>query len=106
MAKLVMTVEEMKDRKAWLKLRNSGLGGSDASVIMGMNPWKSRLALWAEKTGEIEPEELSGNQRVYWGQKKRTEHCRVVYGNYREKSYPPGHDAVLRPSLDAGQCRP
>jgi len=69
MAKLVMTVEEMKDRQAWLKLRNRGLGGSDASVIMGMNPWKSRLALWAEKTGEIPPEDLSGNQRVYWGQK-------------------------------------
>ena len=69
MAKLVMTVEQMQDRKAWLKLRNSGLGGSDAAVIMGMNPWKSRLALWAEKTGEIEPDDLSGNQRVYWGQK-------------------------------------
>ena len=69
MAKLVMTVEEMKDRQAWLKLRNSGLGGSDASVILGINPWKSALALWAEKTGELPPEDLSGNQRVYWGQK-------------------------------------
>ena len=67
MAKLVMTVEEMKDRQAWLKLRNSGLGGSDASVIMGMNPWKSRLALWAEKTGETEPADLSDNMRVYFG---------------------------------------
>ena len=69
MAKLIMTVEEMKDRDAWLKLRNSGLGGSDAATIMGLNPWKSALTLWAEKTGEIVPEELSGNQRVYWGQK-------------------------------------
>ena len=43
MAKLIMTVEEMKDRQAWLKLRNSGLGGSDASVswerIPGKVPW-------------------------------------------------------------------
>jgi len=69
MAKLVMTVEQMQDRKAWLKLRNSGLGGSDASVIMGINPWKSRLQLWMEKTGGQEPEDLSGNQRVYWGMK-------------------------------------
>ena len=69
MARLIMTVEEMKDRQAWLKLRNSGLGGSDASVILGVNPWKSALALWAEKTGELEPEDLSKNQRVYWGQK-------------------------------------
>jgi len=69
MAELVMTVEQMKDREAWLELRNSGLGGSDAAVIMGVNPWKSKLALWAEKTGQKKPEDLSKNQRVYWGQK-------------------------------------
>lgn len=68
-AKLIMTVEQMQDREAWRKLRNSGLGGSDAAVIMGVNPWKSALALWAEKTGQKEPEDLSGNQRIYWGQK-------------------------------------
>jgi putative phage-type endonuclease len=69
MAELIMTVEEMKDREAWLALRNTGLGGSDAAVILGVNPWKSRLALWAEKTGQKKPEDLSKNQRVYWGQK-------------------------------------
>lgn len=69
MAKLIMTVEEMKDRQAWLQLRNSGLGGSDASVILGVNPWKSPLALWAEKTGQLPPDDLSKNMRVYWGQK-------------------------------------
>ena len=72
MAKLVMTVDEMKNRNAWLELRNSGLGGSDAAVIMGINPWKSRLALWAEKAGQKAPEDLSGNQRVYWGQKNES----------------------------------
>jgi putative phage-type endonuclease len=69
MATLVMTVEQMKDRQAWLQLRNSGLGGSDAAAILGVSPWKSRLALWAEKTGEIEPEDLSKNPRVIFGQK-------------------------------------
>ena len=69
LAELVMTVEEMKDRKAWLELRNSGLGGSDAATLVGKNPWKSKLALWAEKSGQTKPEDLSGNQRVYWGQK-------------------------------------
>ncbi len=28
-----------------------GIGGSDAGVILGVNPWKSPYALWAEKTG-------------------------------------------------------
>ena len=69
MAQLIMTVEEMKDRDAWLKLRNTGLGGSDAGIIVGVNPWRSRLALWAEKTGQAEPEDLSANERIYWGAK-------------------------------------
>lgn len=68
-AELVMTVEEMKDEKAWLKVRNSGIGGSDAAVIAGINPYKSQLALWLEKTGQAEPEDLSDNERVYWGKK-------------------------------------
>lgn len=36
-ANLIMTVEEMKDRKAWEKLRNIGIGGSDAAIIAGLN---------------------------------------------------------------------
>ena len=67
MAKLLMTVEQMQDREAWLQARNQGIGGSDASVIVGLNPWKSQFALWMEKTGQAEPEDLSDNERVYWG---------------------------------------
>ena len=66
-AKLIMTVEEMKDRKAWEKLRNIGIGGSDASIIAGLNRWKSPFKLWQEKTGQVEPEDLSDNEHIYWG---------------------------------------
>lgn len=66
-AELVMTVEEMKNREAWLALRNTGLGGSDAAVITGMSKWKSPITLWMEKTGQKEPDDLSDNQRVQWG---------------------------------------
>ncbi len=66
-AKLVMTVSEMEDRKAWLKLRTMGIGGSDASIIAGMNRWKSPFQLWQEKTGQVEPEELDDNEYIYWG---------------------------------------
>ena len=31
--KLIMTVEEMQDRKKWEAMRNIGIGGSDASAI-------------------------------------------------------------------------
>lgn len=66
-AKLIMTVEEMQDRKKWEQLRNLGIGGSDAAVIAGLNPWKSPFQLWLEKTGQAEPEDLSDNEYVYWG---------------------------------------
>lgn len=65
--KLIMTVEEAQDRKAWEELRNKGIGGSDAAVIVGKNPWKSPYTLWAEKTGKIELEDLSNNEFVEAG---------------------------------------
>lgn len=67
MAKLIMTVAEMADEKKWLEARCEGIGGSDASVIVGLNRWKSPFQLWLEKTGKAEAEDLSGNEYVYWG---------------------------------------
>ena len=66
MAKLIMTAEQIKDRNAWLEVRNSGLGGSDAGAIIGLNPYKKPYQLWLEKTGQIEQEDLSDNEAVYW----------------------------------------
>lgn len=34
------------------KARLKGLGGSDVSVALGVNPWRTQLQLWAEKTGQ------------------------------------------------------
>ena len=36
---------------------------------MGMNSYKSPYQLWMEKTGQVEPPDLSDNQYVYWGTK-------------------------------------
>jgi putative phage-type endonuclease len=65
--KLIMTVEQAADRVAWERVRNSGIGGSDIACIMGLNPWKSAYALYAEKHGDVEAEDLSNNEFVYWG---------------------------------------
>ena len=67
MANLIMTVEKMQDKAAWLDARKKGVGGSDASVIVGLNRWKSPFTLWLEKTGQAEPEDLEDNEYVYWG---------------------------------------
>lgn len=65
--KLILTVEQSKDREKWLAVRRQGLGGSDAGTIMKLNPYKSRLTLWMEKTGQKAEDNLSDNQAAYWG---------------------------------------
>ena len=44
-------------REEWLRWRTKGIGGSDVSVIAGVNPFRSIFQLWLEKTGQVEPEE-------------------------------------------------
>lgn len=46
---------------------NSGIGGTDASVIAGCNPYKSERELYHEKRGEIAVEDISDKDAVYWG---------------------------------------
>ena len=53
-------------REEWLELRRNGIGGSDASVVMGKNPWRSIQQLWEDKTGKTQVQENS-NEYTYWG---------------------------------------
>ncbi len=53
------------DRNEWLEYRKRGIGGSDAAAVAGLNPWKSPVAVWLEKTGQVEPEKLG--EAAYWG---------------------------------------
>lgn len=39
-------------RADWLQARRKGIGGSDASAIMGQNPWASPLTVYMDKTGQ------------------------------------------------------
>jgi putative phage-type endonuclease len=54
---------------AQFEARAEGLGGSDAAAVAGLNPYKSPVDVWLEKTGQVDPPDLSDNQRVYWGNK-------------------------------------
>lgn len=63
--KLVATKD--MSREEWLEARKSGIGGSDAAVVAGISKYKSPIALWLEKTGQVEPEDLSDKEAVYWG---------------------------------------
>jgi putative phage-type endonuclease len=50
---------------AWRQWRNGVIGASDAPIIMGENPFKSRKVLLNEKRGVTEP--LRGNQATAIG---------------------------------------
>ncbi|AZN43381.1 YqaJ viral recombinase family nuclease [Paenibacillus albus] len=65
MAMSVAAVTKGIDRETWLKLRKKGIGGSDAAAIAGMNPWKSPVAVFLDKTGQL-PEQEAG-EPAYWG---------------------------------------
>jgi len=54
----MLTTDQLQARK---------IGGSDVATILGLNPYKTPLELWAEKTGRIEPENLDDNEAVEAG---------------------------------------
>jgi putative phage-type endonuclease len=51
----------------WLKLRHTGIGGSDGATVMGLNQYKTPYELYPEKTGQIEADDLSDNAAVHFG---------------------------------------
>ena len=60
---------EMKilaNREEWLKNRTK-IGGSDASAIVGLNPYKTNVELWEEKVGMTVPEDISDKPYVQYG---------------------------------------
>lgn len=56
-----------KDRAEWLERRKNYIGGSDASAVLGLNPWKTNVELWMEKTGQTTPEDISEKPYVKFG---------------------------------------
>jgi putative phage-type endonuclease len=67
--KLVKTNHLSRDE--WLTVRKGGVGSSDAAAAVGLNPYKSQLQLWMEKTNRdanlprIDPNDETSP--MYWG---------------------------------------
>lgn len=57
----------LKNREEWLQARAGRIGGSDASAILGMNPYRTNLELWQIKTGQLVPEDISDKPYVKYG---------------------------------------
>lgn len=54
-------------KEEWLQERKKGIGGSDAAAIIGKNHYKTNVALWEEKTGKREAEDISDKPYVKYG---------------------------------------
>ncbi|TCS80355.1 YqaJ viral recombinase family protein [Tepidibacillus fermentans] len=62
----VLAMTNEMSREEWLKARRNGIGGSDAAAIAGLNKWKSPVAVYLEKTGMVEVEEVF-SEAAYFG---------------------------------------
>jgi len=65
MAAIILASTEDMHHDEWLNWRKKGIGGSDASVVFGINKYKSPVELFMEKTDMLTPTEVG--EAAYWG---------------------------------------
>jgi len=53
-------------REEWLRLRREGIGGSDALAVLGLDPWKTRMHVYLDKTGDPRAEQEQ-TDAMEWG---------------------------------------
>ncbi len=63
MSKKLISLEGLTHEQ-WLDQRRKGIGGSDAGTICGLNPYRSLIELWADKTGRLPDKEDSEAMRI------------------------------------------
>lgn len=74
----IYRVHDFPDEAAWLAGRMNGIGGSDASAVVGMNPYKTNIELFEEKTGRRIQEDISEKPYVIYG-KQAEEYIRELF---------------------------
>ena len=57
----------LSNREEWLQHRMNYIGGSDASAIVGMNPYCDNGRLWEIKTGQAIQKDISDKPYVQYG---------------------------------------
>lgn len=59
--------KEKVEKAAWHVRRSKGIGGSEIAIILGMSPYRTAYSLWLEKTGKVQPDDISGMPHVVRG---------------------------------------
>ena len=68
---------QLKNKDEWKKNRIR-IGGSEASAIIGLNPYMSNVDLWKIKTGQMEQEDISEKDFVKYGTEAE-QHLRELF---------------------------
>lgn len=58
---------KLDSKEAWLNKRQGYIGGSEASSVIGKNPYMSNIDLWEKKTGRRQGADISDNPLVKYG---------------------------------------
>lgn len=81
-------------RDAFFVRRSCGLGGSDMSAVLGINPYKSAYSLWCEKTGLTDNSSFTNLATEFgrWNEEfvaqQYAKNTHQIVGNYRPYSLP------------------
>lgn len=84
-----------KAKERWLTQRRSGIGGSDAPIVLGISPFATPLDLWATKLGLV-PDQEPGRAAIMGHRLER-----IVAAEFRERHRDyrvtnPGKYAIVR----------
>ena len=74
----MVTMKTFHGREDWLQARTGFIGGSDASAVVGLNPYKDNVTLWLEKTGQAVAEDISDKPYVKYGTQAE-DHLRELF---------------------------
>ena len=64
---MTVSMIQLATREEWLEHRFNGIGGSEISAVVGMNPYLDNVRLWELKTGRRKPEDISDKPYVQYG---------------------------------------
>lgn len=95
-----ITTAQPKTETEWLRARLRGIGASESSAIVGMNPYMSNVDLWRIKTGRKQAEDISNKACVQYGHNAEgpiRELFALDYADTYEVSYGGAFDMVRHP---------
>ena len=71
----------------WLRLRKTGIGGSDAGAVCGVNPYSSAMKVFQDKTGEAVEEQDSEAVRIGHDLEQYVAERPEIYADYATVSH-------------------